>query len=428
MKNDLKDKYKSTLRNQLKVKYQMSLKYTSAMKYQQNKEVLEAKYIQKLKETLRIKYQESLKTSARENYHLKKSQKTFQFVLNEFRRSLCLGITLDCICCERVLFENGVTQLSEKTLANLDADVITKSINPPNLGGPNFICHSCYQCLREGELPGLSAMNNLMIEPIPDQLKLSDFEMQLIAKDLLFMKVFSLPKSRMPAIRDKVINVPLTNVDIDRTTKLLPRSVDDSLLVNVQLKRSKELKNDHSQAFVRPNMLIEALTYLKASGNPIYSDVVVNESIQVNDENESPNIDVPNEADENNENTPPVETDVGLDICFIPQNSAAHLISNNGTLHKVLSDTIVVAPGENKFPINWLSNKDFEAKSFPCLFQSGRNTLNEKRVKQISSQQYFNQRIMNKNIRYAKDSAYLFAAQQRVEREQLERQCDVLIR
>ena len=267
-----------------------------------------------------------------------------------------------------------------------------------------------------------------MIEPLPDQLKFSDFEMQLIAKDLLFMKVFSLPKSRMPAIRDKVINVPLTNVDIDRTTKLLPRSVDDSLLVNVQLKRSKELKNVHSQAFVRSNMLIEALTYLKASGNPFYSDVVVNESIQVTDENESTNIDVPNEADENNENTPPVETDVGLDTCFIPQNSAAHLISNNGTLHKVLSDTIVVAPGENKFPTNWLSNKDFEAKSFPCLFPSGRNTLNEKRVKQISIQQYFNQRIMNKNSRYAKDSAYLFAAQQRVEREQLERQCDVFFR
>ena len=81
-------------------------------------------------------------------------------------------------------------------------------------------------------MPKLSAMNNLMVEIIPEQLKLSDFEMQLIAKDLLFMKIFSLPKSRMPAIKDKVINVPLTHLDIQRTTTLLPRNFDESLLVN----------------------------------------------------------------------------------------------------------------------------------------------------------------------------------------------------
>ena len=80
----------------------------------------------------------------------------------------------------------------------------------------------------------MSAQKSLTIESILEELKLSDFEMQLIAKDLLFMKICNLPKSRMPAVKDKVINVSLTHTDLDNTTKFLPRNLDNSLLVNVQ--------------------------------------------------------------------------------------------------------------------------------------------------------------------------------------------------
>ena len=59
-----------------------------------------------------------------------------------------------------------------------------------------------------------------------------------------------------------------------------------------------------------------------------------------------------------------------------------------------------------------------------CSFSSEQQLIVNTREVRMSSQQYFSQRIMNKNPRFAENSSYLSAAQQRVEREQLERQCD----
>ena len=152
-------------------------------------------------------------------------------------------------------------------------------------------------------MPNMSALNGLIIEPIPEEFNLSDFEMQLIAKDLLFMKIFKLPKSRMPATKDKIINVPLTNSDIQRTANLLPRSLDESSLVNVQLKRTKDLKNVHSQALVRPEKLIEALRFLQSNGNPFYDFSDVGERKKVENDNDE---------------TAGFEKDNCLDTCLIP--------------------------------------------------------------------------------------------------------------
>ena len=133
----------------------------------------------------------------------------------------------------------------------------------------------------------------------------------------------------MPAIKDKVIHVPSTNIDVQRTVSVLPRKLDESLLVNVQLKRSKDLKNVHSQAFVRPDMLVNALKYLQSCGNPFYSDIILNESF-LKSEVVSPDLD---ESEENRTDLDQIvekDNDDCLDTCLVPQNSAAHVITNNG--------------------------------------------------------------------------------------------------
>ena len=48
---------------------------------------------------------------------------------------------------------------------------------------------------------------------IPECLqKFSDLEKQLIVKNLIFIKVCQLPKTRMQAINDRVINVPVKDM------------------------------------------------------------------------------------------------------------------------------------------------------------------------------------------------------------------------
>ena len=82
---------------------------------------------------------------------------------------------------------------------------------------------------------------------------------------------------------------------------------------------------------------------------------------------------------------------------------------------------IALAPGEGKVPTNILYEKDWESKTFPNLLPDGKNSLHEERQIKLTPQQYFVQRILNIDPRFATNSQYLFAATCFVEQLQLER-------
>ena len=163
--------------------------------------------------------------------------------------------------------------------------------------------------------------------------------MQLNAKDLLLMKIFNLPKSHLPAVKDKVINVPLTHTDLENKTKFFPRNLDDSLLVNLQFKRCKDFKNVHSEPLVRPHMLIKALAWLQSSGNLYYKDVVLNEKFCLEE-----TFFATDEQPEDDQEAAQTKNEDNLDTCLIPQNSAAHVVSNYGVVRRVVLETFVAAP------------------------------------------------------------------------------------
>ena len=123
--------------------------------------------------------------------------------------------------------------------------------------------------------PKISAMNGLLCDEIPEELMLTDLEQQMIALDLLFMKMKLLPKSRMPGMVDRVVNVPLTDDAVMKTMHQLPRTLDESQLVPISFKRKKDMKNTHAQAYVRPAKMINGLNKLKELGNPHYQGINV---------------------------------------------------------------------------------------------------------------------------------------------------------
>ena len=129
-----------------------------------------------------------------------------------------------------------------------------------------ILCHSCFTYIKGEKIPKIHVSNGLQLDDIPESLKLTELEQQLIAKDIIFMKIKKLPKSRMQAIADRVINVPIMDEDIINTVTSLPRPPDKSGLVGVRLKRKMDLKNAHIESFVRPFMLFEALKTFKALG------------------------------------------------------------------------------------------------------------------------------------------------------------------
>ena len=71
---------------------------------------------------------------------------------------------------------------------------------------------------------------------------MTELEGSLIAKNLIFQKIFLLPRSRWTALKDRVINVPITDEAINETIKMLPRTPNEAGLIGLELKRKIEMK------------------------------------------------------------------------------------------------------------------------------------------------------------------------------------------
>ena len=71
-----------------------------------------------------------------------------------------------------------------------------------------FICRNCHSYVKKDKLPPQNIKNGLELDNQPDCLKkLSDLESVLIARKILFIKIFQLPLG-MDATVDKVVHVP----------------------------------------------------------------------------------------------------------------------------------------------------------------------------------------------------------------------------
>ena len=113
-----------------------------------------------------------------------------------------------------------------KILDKLDPEIIAQLSLNYGLENVNSIifCYNCIKLLKQSTLPSIHASNGLCLEAVPKNLGLlSDTEQQLIAKSLIFMKLKRLPTSRIRAVFDRVVTVPLENYNITKTTSKLPR-------------------------------------------------------------------------------------------------------------------------------------------------------------------------------------------------------------
>ena len=98
----------------------------------------------------------------------------------------------------------------------------------------------------------MAATNGLKIYSHDPELELTELEANLIAKRIVFMKIFQLPKSRWTALKDKIINVPVQEDDIVNTITSLPRTPNEAGLIEVDLKRKVEYKNSHIKQLINP--------------------------------------------------------------------------------------------------------------------------------------------------------------------------------
>ena len=213
----------------------------------------------------------------------RKLSKTTLDRIKAFKNDIIHGPNYTCFSCKRQLFRNSIRILDKKGISKLVEKLNREFLKKIGLskrffGSQLTSCINCLKLIRSSKLPRIHVSNGLKLDKVPSELELTDLEQQLIARSLIFMKIKKLPKTRMKAVFDKVISVPVEEDDVSKTISLLPRHPDDAKIVAVQLKRKIQMKNSHLEENIRPAKCIKAVEKLREIGNQFYQDVYVNEN------------------------------------------------------------------------------------------------------------------------------------------------------
>ena len=284
--------------------------------------------------------------------------------------------------------------------------------------------------MRRGKMPSMAVQNGLQLKEINECCNLTELENNLIAQIIIFQYIICLPKSRWAATKKQMISVPVPPETVLDTVQQLPRLPRESGLIPVQLKRKMEYNANHKREYIDPEKIIRALEYYRKCGNPyykIFDDLesyqsrcneedtqghdflfgTADECLTAKDKEELDN----EEESENEEtyNTKDVirkhQFDHNRNTC-LTNNYPEMFTDKNG---RQITRKLAFAPAEGNHPTNLLGEKDWDVKSWPGLHPDAKFGLHHKRKVRLTDQQYFGQRILNKDQRFSKSPGYTFA-------------------
>ena len=121
------------------------------------------------------------------------------------------------------------------------------------------------------------------------------------------------------------------------------------------------------------------------------------------------------------------DDNVLMDNMF-PENQINVHADDSSEIANIENEGVSVAPGEGQMPTNILSEKDWDVKIFPHLFLNGKYGLiiwTYKREQKLINLHYFNQRLLNKDLRYSSSPCFVYAASTYIEKQQLERNINI---
>ena len=321
-----------------------------------------------------------------------------------------------------------------------------------------FLCSTCKSSLQKGNIPAMAVANGLQLNH-PDRPILTELESSLIAHNINFQKIVLLPKSRMAAGKGRMISIPVGPADIMNTVKQLPRLPNEAGLVPIKLKRKKEYKSHEKQEEIRPEQIFLALRYLRKAGNPFYQfyddketylarcrikdqrglrlfqddkdDIeedlgmpttpdmaeVEDQAVRDADDDGEDELEIAMEEEEEDIQNDPVRRQ------HFNYNEYSTLVNGHPDIFLDSEGNQMAnldfAPGEGKRPVNFLDQKHWDVKTWPTLLPDGKFGLSHERTVKLTRQNYFQQRLLNVDDRFAKTPGFLFGAMSVVEAERL---------
>ena len=375
-------------------------------------------------------------------YHKKEADKTEKDRFKDFRDEMRDVCAYGCICCHKILTSTkghkwkGGLEILKQELNKLDPTlynncILEKELLPPGLfnGTEIYLCSTCKLWLfQKKEMPSMCCKNGLYVDPIPPELEdLNDLEATLIAKSIIFLKIFKLPVSRWPSTKDKAVHVPIDNDTLRETYNQVtsfPRLPDEAGHIPVDLKRKLEYKNTHIHSYIKPANLVKAVKYLHTN-NKRYSDIKIENRYSVL-ANELPEADDPDSDKEDDtldcitRNQLQMGGSTTLTNAFPEATVVTNLPQQGPSADDQTCPSVSVAPGEGKVPTNLTQEKYWVEDGFPHIFPTGQYGLHHPRKRPLTAQQFFCQRFQNVMKQFVTCTALVFAALYHIEKQSLE--------
>ena len=374
--------------------------------------------------------------------------KTSQDRYIDFRKDLKDTWSVGCISCHQIQnsgkwFKDGLSEL-QRDLDKIDTELFKKSIDPsPRWRGLTFdegvfLCSTCQRWLfKKKERPPMSSLNELGVADTPDECKdLNDLEKALTSKNILFVRVRIMPRSRWRKQQGKTVSIPIptdrllsTINNVNTQLPRDPRKPEESGLICVRLKRKLEYKTTHVEAYVCPDKMNKVVMKYKELGHPGYADIpnipVSNRFSAFEDEEVSSQSENDSDSEEEQEDHAQDDRqdairrnqfDLGGHTTMQHMHPETSVMQGSPNNKQQRDATVDVAPGEGVIPSNIMRDEDWDINSFPDLFPDGKFGLHADRDKPVSAQQYLLQRLRHISGNFAKDPLFLFAAHYYIER------------
>lgn len=298
--------------------------------------------------------------------------------------------------CHEKLFIETIRQIPDKSCRScrkflFPSEVYTlnsTSERVPDLQQGDVLCQLCKNYIHKNKMPyGYVQGNNLHVPDQPPELKnLSITDKRFVSKLHTFMTLLVLPRGGQYAQTGMAIHFEAPIQEI----------INDFPCIN-NLNGFVPVVNAHNQDKVlHMNMdkVLKALYWLKAY-NHLYTNINIKEPAYSN---------VQSEIDDDLTEYGAIATNVTLPDTNIPT---------------FLRDGKIVLPHLDNAPVYMDKIQYGEEMSFPYLFPSGRNGLNENRSQKLSHKQYFQHRIYDIDARWRTNISYLLNAVNMFERQQL---------
>ena len=275
-----------------------------------------------------------------------------------YEKSIKRGPTNRCQCCNGMFFIEATQEYAKAIIQGIWGERF-HLINCVKDESVNIrFCITCARDIRQCKMPRLCLNNGYRFPECPPVVAcLTPTEGVLVSPRIEFLKITEARVGKQYKLKGNVVNVPIS---VENSVDILPRTFDNTLTIQLKLKRMKKFEHSYLNELIRPAFVLRAANYLVQQ--PLYKREGITLSIDwdqlYKEEFEKFIVD---EADKEESDPELIQEDTWDEtIDDQPVN-----LNKEETY---LKQGIIYAPGEGQTPISILYDKNVEELSFPKIY------------------------------------------------------------